>query len=271
VPSPNPSASSTPTIPNPAPGLRGLDTHEKAAVNAVKSIMGISGGRRKIKSKELLDMKKGVNIQRGSRRKIKSKELLDMKKGDNIQKGSRRKIKSKELLDMKKGVNIQKGGQGVQGPPTNPTDRTYTSVKTDQEVLDAIRFCEAGHYDPALTTQFPTSRFPNTDSYYDIVQLRECIGKELFQTDYTDKKAAEKAPTLPALLSLFPTTTSFGHCTTAKNTRGQCPPGKRAISARSLSSAGTSRGMGQALWTGGSRKKNPRSKAKRNTVKKSKY
>ena len=187
--------------------------------------------------------------------------------------GGRRKIKSKELLDMRKGKNLQKGGQVVQGPPTNPEARTYISTKTDQEVLNAIRYCEAGHYSSARMSEIGRSfNFPNTDSAYDMLMLRQCIGIQLFGNDYSaawsSKSSGQKASIAGITTALFPTATSFGPCTTDVNVRGTCPSGKRASSAMSTTK---SIGIGKPLWTGGSRKKNLRSKAKRTTVKKRKY
>jgi len=231
--------------------LRGLDDYEKAALGAVKQTMGIVGGKRK--------------------------------------------IKSKDVLDMKKGKNIQKGGQGVQGSYTNPTDRTYippstviqssasalyplkasaaSLAKTDAQVLDAIRYCEQGHYDSEQSTLLGLStQFTNTDSKYDMIQLRDCIGKKLYGTSYTGRTATEKGRGLSLITSLpYSAATSF--CTTAQNDRGVCPSGRTAADPTSTSATG----KGKGLWpgaTGGkrfSRKKNPRSSGKRATIKKQKH
>jgi len=218
----------------------------------------------------------------GGRRKIKSKELLDMKKEVNIQKGSRRKIKSKELLDMKKGGNIQKGGGPIKGPFTNPDDRTYFPTaaqirtakpalsvdesialsKSDGEVLDAIRKCEATHFNSAR--QITGFKYANTDSRPDIGLLRKCIGEKLF-TAPSGVLSYKKSSALVSRPQVAVNTAGIDFanptCTTADDTRVDCPLPKRPTNPDS---------PGKPLWTpgGGSRKKSSRPKAKRNTIKK---
>jgi len=182
--------------------------------------------------------------------------------------GGKRKIKSKHLLDMKKKGKQQLGGQGLIHAPTNPTDITYIPNVEDEKVLEAVRHCERGHYDAAHMTSplgFAT-RYPNTDSAYDMLMLRDCIGKKIFGTGYTGKLFTQRDTTF---LTGLPFSATTSYCTTAQNTRDVCPPGKTA--ADPMSRLGTGRGVALGGGKRSSRKKNPRSSAKRSTVKKQKH
>jgi hypothetical protein len=203
--------------------------------------------------------------------------------------GGNRKIKSKELLDMKKGRNIQKGGQGQPSSSTNPADRTYITLpigsslaRTDGQVLSAIRFCESTRKTtPYSTTSIASSgavstasstaitsiwdtklgkRHANTSTAFDMVALRDCIGERLYQAAYTVSKTADqRTPVDPSLP--YP-----GFCTYAQDVRDTCPPGILPSNPSLTTTSGRSQ-----RFAGGSRKKNSRPKAKRKTVKKSKY
>jgi len=183
--------------------------------------------------------------------------------------GGKRKIKSKDVLDMKKVKKQQIGGQGLVHTQTNPTDRTYIPVGTtgypsgisDQAVIDAFRYCESSH---RLTTptagRYATYGVANTSTNYDLQQLRDCIGNQLFG-NYTSAyaRASRTMPTLPAG-STFP-----GYCTYGTDDRRACPPSALPVnpSLASISSKSVRFGGKRS-----SRKKNPRSSVKRATVKK---
>jgi hypothetical protein len=259
--------------------IRGLDNYEQTAVAAVKATMGIVGGKRKIKSKDVLDMKKGKNIQKDavvSRSRQNINQSPTIKSTIGISGGKKRNtIKSKDVLDMKKGKNIQIGGERVVGPYTNPADYTYipstglpggTPVKTDSDVLTAIRKCERTHYELAgqQQTGFSSYIYANTDSKYDMTKLRDCIGKQLYPAasgpgSYAKINPSTQRTANPGQIVTLDYTIPI--CTTAQNTRGVCPTGKWPDSNTS---------QGKQLWGGkrASRKKNPRSSTKRATIKK---
>jgi hypothetical protein len=184
--------------------LRGLDPYEIEALSAVKSTLGISGGKQK----------------------------------------------SKDILDMRKKTN-QKGGQASYS--TNPTSHTYSSVFTDQQVVDAFRYCEASHYSASAMASFFGSDgyMRDTSTADDMAALRDCLGNRLRPTQYSLAQTYTDVAQMP-----YP-----GPCTTARNTRRPCPSGTIPPPPFDPSALGASASnpIGYTLGGGASRKRKSRS------------